>query len=207
MFRWLRVMAGCVRKHLLKGTLSGWRLTSWRKIWKISELFRQAPHSKFGSDVMAQITRKHEQSGDRDSPAKIYHGVFIVGPREIFVPAILFWSLALRLWKCRLALAAPEQLFPNRYLVLFPHTDTCLPIRVAVSARVSITWFIKRRPWDADPRLRQLAFGGKVWRATATGRTTLVSVGINSNISSTVHSLGDAPRSRLLDDNARLGEH
>lgn len=75
------------------------------------------------------------------------------------------------------------------------------------STRVSITWFMKRRLWDADPRLRQFTFDGKVWRAAATGRTTLVSVGTNSNISSTVHSRVDAPRSRLLDDNARPSEH
>lgn len=87
---------------------------------------------KICNDVMEQITWKRKQSGDRDSSAEIFNGVFIVGPREIFVQASLFWSLALRLWICRLGSATPEQLFPNRYLVLFPHTDTCLPICVAV---------------------------------------------------------------------------
>lgn len=77
---------------------------------------------------------------------------------------------------------APEQLFPNLSLVLFPCTITCQLIRVAVLRPSIFLGRLRDALSDVDPWLRQLVCGGKIWRETAIGRTTLLSVGINSNI-------------------------
>lgn len=77
---------------------------------------------------------------------------------------------------------APAQLFPNLSPVLSSCATTCQPIRVAVLRPSIILCRLRDALWDVDPWLRQLACGDKMWRGTATGRTTLLSVRINCNL-------------------------
>lgn len=96
------------------------------------------------------------------------------------VQAILFRSLALVVTDTKGMKTPPSSYSLNLSPVLSSCTTTCQ--RVAVLRPPIILCRLRDALWDVDPWLRQLACGDKMWRGTATGRTTLLSVRINCNL-------------------------